>query len=97
MEDIAFRWLEERSEVMSDIPLPETSDLHLKVGTTGTSTPFSFYIGPKLVGYDVELALRFAAWLLVLAVDAVTKRIDPARRKTEDILKGIRTSAPSGD
>ena len=37
------------------------------------------------------------AWLLVLAVDAVTKRVDPARRKTEDILKGIRTSAPSGD
>lgn len=56
MDDIARRWLVMRDETMPEIPPTEASGLHLVVGTTGISMPFSYYIG-------TELAYRFAAWL----------------------------------
>lgn len=56
MDDIAWRWLVMRDETMPEIPPTEASGLHLVVGTTGISMPFSYYIG-------TELAYRFAAWL----------------------------------
>jgi len=37
--------------------------LHLVVGTTGISEPFTFYLNGEVAGYDVELAKRFASWL----------------------------------
>lgn len=63
LDDIAERWLVKHEENMPDIPVPETSDLHLVVGTTGSNVPFNYYAGTELVGYDIELAKRFAAWL----------------------------------
>ena len=48
---------------MPEIAVPQTSDIHLVVGTTGSNMPFTYYIGTELAGYDVELAMRFAAWL----------------------------------
>lgn len=63
LEDMARRWIYEGNDQMPDIELPETSDIHLVVGTTGANMPFTYYVGPNLVGYDIELAYRFAAWL----------------------------------
>lgn len=63
MEDAVNRWLIKREEVMPEIPLPEKSDIHLIIGTTGTNMPFTYYLGNELAGYDIELAYRFAAWL----------------------------------
>ncbi len=63
LDDIDRRWLVEHDETMPDIPVPETSDLHLTVGTTGSDMPFSYYTGTELNGREIELARRFAAWL----------------------------------
>ena len=63
LDDMARRWLVQHEETMPDIPVPEQSDVHLVVGTTGVNTPFTYYAGTELVGYDIELARRFAAWL----------------------------------
>ena len=62
-DDMINRWMVNRENTMPDIPVPETSDIHLVVGTSGIYEPYSFYKGTELVGYDVELAYRFAAWL----------------------------------
>jgi len=48
---------------MPDIPVPQSSNLHLTVGTSGIVQPYSYYIGTELAGCDIELARRFAAWL----------------------------------
>ena len=63
MDEMIGRWFERHEETMPVISLPKTSPLHLTVGTTGSSMPFTYYIGTELSGYDVELAYRFAAWL----------------------------------
>ena len=63
LDDMMKRWLEQHDETMPSIPVPETSSLHLTVGTTGSYMPFSYYKGTELAGYDIELAYRFAAWL----------------------------------
>ena len=63
MDDMERRWLITHTETMPEIPVPETSDVHLVVGTTGSNTPFTYYIGTELGGYDIELARRFAAWM----------------------------------
>ena len=62
-DDMIKRWMTNRENTMPDIPVPETSDIHLVVGTSGIYEPYTFYKGTELVGYDVELAYRFAAWL----------------------------------
>ena len=63
MDDAAQRWLVLHNETMPEIDVPETSAVHLVVGTTGSNMPFTYYIGTELGGYDIELARRFAAWM----------------------------------
>ena len=63
LDDMRARWMEKREMVMPDIPEAKDPKLHLVVGTTGLSEPFSCYVNGELAGYDVELAKRFASWL----------------------------------
>lgn len=63
LEDMIDRWLVRKDETMPEIAVPENSDLHLVVGTSGVYEPFTYYVGTELRGYDIELAYRFAAWL----------------------------------
>ena len=48
---------------MPEITIPENPEQYLTVGTTGITPPYTYYVGPDLNGYDIELARRFAAWL----------------------------------
>ena len=62
--DMFKRWTEdENTKIPEDIKVPEHSDIHLTVGTTGLVMPFSFYIENELTGFDIELAKRFAEYL----------------------------------
>ncbi len=63
IDEMADRWLVRKETKMPEIPVPETSDIHLVVGTSGVYEPFTFYVGTELAGYDIELARRFAAWI----------------------------------
>ena len=63
MDEMIRRWVFEESEEIPDIPIPEKSDIHLVVGTSGENMPFTYYKGTEVTGYDIELALRFASWL----------------------------------
>lgn len=55
------RWVYDNDTNMPVIDVPEKSDIHLTVGTTGITMPFSFFISNTVTGFDVELARRFAA------------------------------------
>ena len=63
LEDMKQRWLIKHDEKLPDIPVLKTSDIHLTVATSGMNMPFTYYVGTELGGYDIELAMRFAAWL----------------------------------
>ena len=63
LDDLYDRWVVEGDETMPDIPVPENPEGTLRVATTGTAMPYTYYIGTELAGYDIELARRFAAWL----------------------------------
>jgi len=63
LDDMRSRWMEKRELDMPDIPEAQNPEFHLKVGTTGSSEPFTCYVNGELSGYDVELAKRFASWL----------------------------------
>ncbi len=63
LDDMYKRWVIDGNETLPDIPAPENADIRLTVGTSGIVPPFSYYVGSRLTGYDVELAHRFAAWL----------------------------------
>ena len=63
LDKMIDRWLVKRDETMPEISVPESSDLHLVVGTSGVYEPYTYYAGTELSGYDIELAYRFAAWL----------------------------------
>ncbi len=63
LDDMFERWVIRDEETMPDIPPAENPTFTLRVGTTGTVIPYSYFIGPDLAGYDVELAHRFASWL----------------------------------
>jgi len=63
LEDMYDRWVIRDDETMPDIPPAEDPKFTLRVGTTGTVMPYSYYIGTELAGYDIELAKRFASWL----------------------------------
>ena len=63
LEDMVDRWLVRKDQTMPEVPVPETSGIHLVVGTSGVYEPFTYYVGTELRGYDIELAYRFAAWL----------------------------------
>ena len=63
LDDMRMRWMIKHDMVMPDIPEAANPGLHLIVGTTGVSEPFTCYANGELVGYDIELARRFASWL----------------------------------
>ena len=63
LDDMYRRWVTIKDEKMPEIKKPENPTLKLRVGTTGGVTPFSYYKGTELTGYDIELAYRFAAYL----------------------------------
>ncbi|MBQ8953269.1 MAG: transporter substrate-binding domain-containing protein, partial [Clostridia bacterium] len=63
LDDMYDRWVTRDEEVIPDIPGAENPSFTLRVGTTGTVMPYSYYIGTELAGYDIELAQRFANWL----------------------------------
>ena len=63
LDDMYTRWVLQADDAMPEIVLPEHPTYHLRVGTTGTVMPYSYYVGTELRGYDIELAYRFAAWL----------------------------------
>ena len=63
LDDMFRRWVTDSDLTMPDIDMPTDPKLHIIVGTTGTVPPFSFYSGDELVGYDIEMARRFAAWM----------------------------------
>ena len=63
VDDMRSRWMQKYEKTMPDIPEAKDPKYHLVVGTTGVSEPFTFYANGELVGYDVELAKRFASWL----------------------------------
>lgn len=63
LDDMYQRWVIDLDETMPDIPEPENPGGTIRVGTTGTLMPYSYYVGDQLAGYDIELATRFAAWL----------------------------------
>jgi len=62
LDDIYYRWVTLGEETMPEIPPAENPAFTLRVGTTGTVMPYSYYVGTELAGYDIELAYRFAAW-----------------------------------
>lgn len=63
LDEMFDRWVVRSEEAMPEIPRAENPAFTLKVGTTGTVMPYSYYVGTELNGYDIELAYRFAAWL----------------------------------
>ena len=63
LDDMRSRWMVKHEMDMPTIPEAQDPKLHLKVGTTGSSEPFTCYVNGELSGYDVELAKRFASWL----------------------------------
>ena len=63
LDDMYDRWVTRGEETMPDIPPAEDAAFTLRVGTTGTVMPYSYYIGKELAGYDIELAYRFASWI----------------------------------
>ena len=63
LDDMYERWVVRGEETMPDIPEAKNPQLVLRVGTTGSVMPYSYYVGTELAGYDIELARRFAAWL----------------------------------
>ncbi len=62
-DDMYRRWILGEDPVMPDIPEIKSPERILKVATTGTVQPYSYYVGDKLTGFDIEMAKRFAAWL----------------------------------
>lgn len=63
LDDIRRRWFGTHELIMPDIPEAKDPKLHLIVGTTGLSEPFTCYVDGELAGYDIELAKRFALWM----------------------------------
>ena len=63
LDDMYERWVVERDETMPDIPAADNPGGTIRVATTGTAMPYTYFVGTDLAGYDIELARRFAAWL----------------------------------
>ena len=60
-DEIYKRWID-NSETAEMPSIPNTGkNGTLRIGTTGESIPFSFVKGTQVVGFDLELMLRFAA------------------------------------
>ena len=62
-DDIYNRWMYHANEAeMPDIPLPQDAE-PIRIATCSTSPPLDFIKNGKLVGFDVELATRFAQYV----------------------------------
>ncbi len=85
LEDMFDRWVLRSEYEMPAIPKAENPKYHLRVATSGTVMPYSYYVGTQLNGYDIELAYRFASWL---GADVEFKVID---------YGGIITAAATGE
>ena len=85
LDEMYQRWVIQADDAMPEIAMPEHPTSHLRVGTTGTVMPYSYFVGTELRGYDIELAYRFAAWL---GADVEFKIYD---------FGGIISAAASGD
>ena len=85
LDDMFDRWVIRGDYEMPEIPAAENPVYHLRIATAGTAMPFTYYVGTKLNGYDIEMAYRFAAWL---GADVEFKVID---------FGGIVAAAATGD
>ncbi len=63
LDDVYDRWAVKEDYAMPEIEMPSDPRYHLIVGTTGDVEPFSFYKDNSLMGYDIELSYRLAAYL----------------------------------
>ncbi|HWP50436.1 MAG TPA: ABC transporter permease subunit [Clostridia bacterium] len=63
LDDMFRRWVIDADDTMPDIEKPQNPTMTLKVATSGTVQPFSYYKGSALTGYDMELAQRLALYL----------------------------------
>ncbi|MEG1578303.1 MAG: ABC transporter substrate-binding protein/permease [Oscillospiraceae bacterium] len=63
LDEMFQRWIVNADDTMPDIPKPQHPTMTLKVGTSGTIQPFSYYKGTELTGYDLELSARLALLL----------------------------------
>ena len=63
LDDMYDRWVVEGDHEMPETKKPLSPEYTLTVGTTGDVEPYSFYEGNNLVGYDMELVNRFAAYI----------------------------------
>lgn len=63
LDDMYDRWVNKNDFEMPDFPEVKNPQMKLIVGTSGIVTPYSFYQGDDLCGYDIELANRFAQYL----------------------------------
>ena len=75
---------------MPEIPIWEDGDV-LSVGTSGELVPNSFYEGNELIGYDIELTLRFAYayhYKVVFRAENITARMNDTEFGKVDMLSG---------
>lgn len=56
-----YWFIDRKTEMPSDIPEPQGETKKLVAGTMGMMVPTTFYSGDQLVGFDIEIAKRFAA------------------------------------
>ena len=62
-DEVYDRWLYHANESeMPDIPLPQDAE-PIRIATCSTSPPLAFIKDGKLVGFDIELATRFAQYV----------------------------------
>lgn len=59
LDEMYTRWVFDHNYDQPVIPKPTAPTQKIVVGTTGIVEPYSFYIGEKLAGYDIELVERF--------------------------------------
>ncbi len=62
LADMKKRWLDDKNYNMPDIPQAQDPEFTVRVGTTGLVEPYTFYSGTEIIGLDMELMYRFAAW-----------------------------------
>ncbi len=63
LDDMNERWIINGDENMPEIKVPENPSVTIKIATTGTIAPFSYYKDGELTGYDIELVNRFAEYM----------------------------------
>ena len=84
------KWMIEGDYTMPDISIWEDGEV-LSVGTSGELVPNSFYEGNELIGYDIELTLRFAYayhYKAVFRAENVTARMNDTEFGKVDMLSG---------